>query len=116
MRADHRTEGTAAAAELRHAGRAVTGTAGTLLLVHLLARAPDLGAALGLVGAGLALVELPLHATRNDVLARLETKNLVRQIDRTGGLTFEGGDFQFHLTRPPSQALLPQQPDRHRRP
>src|SRR5215475_110904 len=116
MRADHRTEGTAAAAELRHPGRAVTGTAGTLLLVHLLAGAPDLGAALGLVGAGLALVELPLHATCNDVLPRLETEDLVRQVDRTGGLAFEGGDFQFHLTRPPSQAPPRRQPDRHRRP
>src|ERR1700754_4571437 len=116
MAAHPRTERTAPAAELRHAGRAVAGTAGALLLVHLLAGAPDLGAALGLVGAGLALVELPLHATRNDVLARLETEDLVRQIDRTGGLAFEGGDFQFHLTRPPSQALLPQAPDRHRRP
>src|SRR6202007_3377991 len=98
------------------AAEATASATRTLLLVHLLAGAPDLGAALGLVGAGLALVELPLHATRNDVLAGLETEDLVRQIDRTGGLTFEGGDFQFHLTRPPSQALLPQAPDRRRRP
>src|ERR1700749_920800 len=63
MRTNHRTEGTAAAAELRHAGRAVTGTAGAFLLVHLLAGAPDIGTALRLMSAGLPLVELPLHAS-----------------------------------------------------
>src|ERR1700758_4709579 len=109
VRTHHRTEGTATAAELRHAGRAVTGTAGALLLVHLLAGAPDLGAALGLVGAGLALVELPLHAARDDVGARLETENLVRGVYGAGGFTFEGRDFQFHLTPPPSRPL-PQLP------
>src|SRR6266702_7878329 len=90
VRTHHRTEGTTAAAELRHAGRAVTSTAGALLLVHLLAGAPDLGAALGLVGAGLTLVELPLHATRNDVLARFQAENLVRELDGAGGLAFDG--------------------------
>src|ERR1700758_258567 len=98
VRTHHRTEGAAAATELRHAGRAVTGTAGALLLVHLLAGAPDLGAALGLVGAGLALVELPLHATRNDVGTRLEAEDRVRQLDRASLLAFKGCDFQFHLT------------------
>src|SRR5437588_11357044 len=101
MGAHHRTERTAAAAELRHAGRAVTGTAGALLLVHLLAGSPDIGAALRLVGAGLALVELPLHATGDDILARLETENLVRELDRACGFAFQRCDFQFHLTRPP---------------
>src|SRR6185312_6414028 len=56
MRANNRTERTATTTELRHAGRAMTGAAGALLLVHLLAGAPDLGAALGLVRSGLALV------------------------------------------------------------
>src|ERR1700736_4332415 len=55
VRANHRTEGTAAAAELRHSRRAVTRSAGALLLVHLLAGAPDFRAALGLVGPRLAL-------------------------------------------------------------
>src|SRR5262249_1544985 len=105
--ANHRAKGTAAAAELRHAGRAMASATRTLLLVHLLAGAPDLGAALGLVGAGLTLVELPLHATRNDVLARLETENLVRQLHGARGFTFEGGDLQFHLTHPPSRPRLP---------
>src|SRR6201987_5887441 len=108
VRTHHRTEGTATAAELRHAGRAVTGTAGALLLVHLLAGAPDLGAALGLVSAGLALVELPLHAAGDDVGARLETEDLVRQLNRACGLAFEGRYLKFHVTRPPSQSPLPQ--------
>src|SRR5213595_2429813 len=103
VRADHRTEGTATAAELRHAGRAVTGTAGALLLVHLLAGAPDIGAALRLVRSGLALVELPLHATLDDVGAGLETEDRVRELDGAGFLTFKGRDFQFHLTRPPAR-------------
>src|SRR5882724_2742673 len=78
VRANHRTERTATAAELRHAGRAVTGAAGALLLVHLLAGTPDIGAALRLVRSGLALVELPLHAALDDILPRLKTEDLVR--------------------------------------
>src|SRR6201987_1866747 len=100
VRTHHRTEGTATAAELRHAGRAVTGTAGALLLVHLLAGAPDLGAALGLVGAGLALVELPLHAASDDVGARLEAEDRIRQRDRARVLALESRDFQFHGQAP----------------
>src|SRR5260370_19777406 len=103
----HRTEGTAAAAELRHPCRAVTRTAGALLLVHLLAGAPDFGAALGLVGPGLALVELPLHTAGDDVLARLETKDLVRKLARASFLAFKRFDCQFHLTRPPARPALP---------
>src|SRR5262249_14115473 len=103
VRAHHGAKGSAAAAELRHAGRAMASATRTLLLVHLLAGAPDLGAALGLVRAGLALVELPLHAARDDVLARLETEDLVGQIDASGGFTFESGDLELHVTRPPSR-------------
>src|SRR5471032_331208 len=87
--AHHRTERAAAAAELRHAGRAVTRTAGALLLVHLLAGAPDIGAPLRLVGAGLALGELPVDAALDDVLARLETENGVRQLHRAGVLALK---------------------------
>src|ERR1700745_203238 len=86
MGAYHRAKGTAAAAELRHTGRAMASATRTLLLVHLLAGAPDLGAALGLVRAGLALVELPLHTTGDNVLARLETEDLVRKLDGAGSL------------------------------
>src|SRR3981189_3034273 len=101
MRPHDRTEGTATAAELRHAGRTVTSTAGALLLVHLLAGAPDVRTALRLVGAGLTLGELPVDAALDDVLARLETENGVGKLDRAGFLALKGGDFQFHLTRPP---------------
>src|SRR5579871_681197 len=96
MRAHHWTERPATAAELRHAGRAVTRTTGALLLVHLLAGAPDLGAALGLVGAGLALVELPLHAALDDVLARLQTKDAFGELHGTCRLALKRCDFQFH--------------------
>ena len=101
--AHHRTEGASAAAELRHARRAVTGAAGALLRIHLLAGAPDFGAVLGLVGAALALGELPVDAALQDVGARLEAENRIRQIDRAGFLAFERGDFHFHVTRPPSR-------------
>src|SRR3984957_11027944 len=102
MRTHHRAERTATTAELRHAGRAVTGAAGALLLVHLLAGAPDLGAALGLVGTGLTLVELPLHAALDDILARLQTEDAFGELDRTGRLALKGCDFQFHSAPSPS--------------
>src|SRR5882672_5815036 len=89
MRAHHGAERTAAAAELRHPGRAVTRTAGALLLVHLLAGAPDIGAALRLVGAGLALGELPVDAALDDILARLQTEDLIRQLNRASRLAFK---------------------------
>src|SRR5204863_2516401 len=66
VRANHRTERTATAAELRHTGRTVTSTAGALLLVHLLAGAPDVGAPLCLVRSGLTLGELPVDAALDD--------------------------------------------------
>src|ERR1700756_574136 len=94
VRTHHRTEAPATAAELRHAAGAVTGAAGALLLVHLLAGAPDLGAALGLVGTGLTLVELPLHAALDDILARLQTEDAFGELDRTGRLALKGCDFQ----------------------
>src|SRR3954453_5691277 len=111
MAADHRTEGAATAAELRHTGGAVTRTAGALLLVHLLAGTPHVGAALRLMGAGLAFGELPVDAALDQVLARLEAKNLVGEFDRTRVLAFQRGDIQFHLTPLPARqpALRPEQ-------
>src|SRR3982074_620918 len=103
VRADHRAERPAAAAELRHPGRAVTRAAGALLLVHLLAGAPDLRAALGLVGAGLALGELPVDAALNDIDPRIETENGIRQLDRAGVLALKRGAVQFHLTVLPAR-------------
>src|SRR3982074_2981134 len=91
VRAHHRAERPAAAAELRHPGRAVTRAAGALLLVHLLAGAPDIGAALGLAGAGLALGELPVDAALDQILARLQTENGVGKLNRAGRLAFKRG-------------------------
>ena len=96
------TEGPAAAAELRHARRAVTGAAGALLGIHLLAGAADFAAVLGLVGAALALGELPVDAALEDVGARLEPEDRVRQAHRAGLLAVERGDLQFHVMRPPA--------------
>src|ERR1700733_9106770 len=89
VRTHHRAERTAAAAELRNPSRAVTCTAGALLLVHLLAGAPDIGAALGLVGAGLTLGELPVDAALNDILARLQAENRIRKLNRASFLAFK---------------------------
>ncbi len=80
MAAHDRTEGATTAAELRHAGGTVTSTTGALLLVHLLAGAPDLGAALGLVRAGLTLGELPVNAALNQILARLEAEDRIGRV------------------------------------
>ena len=76
LRAD-RAERTAAAAEQLARARAVTGAAGALLLVHLLAGAPDLGAVLDLVRAGAALGELPDDAALDEVGARLEAEDVL---------------------------------------
>mgnify|MGYP001594508210 CR=1 FL=1 len=59
----------------------VAGAAAALLVAKLFRRAVDFAARLGLVGALLALVELPLDNPVNDVNARLETKNVVCQLD-----------------------------------
>ncbi len=83
-RADDRTHGATAAAELRHAHRAVTGAAGALLLVHLLAGAGDVGAAERLGRTGATLGELILHHARDQIGARLEAEHVVRQFDLAG--------------------------------
>src|SRR5690606_36388186 len=78
MAADDRAVGATTATELRGTSGMVTGAAGTLLLVHLLAGARDLGPRLGLVGALLLLGELIADHADDDVFARVETENLVR--------------------------------------
>src|SRR5437868_12409365 len=100
MTAHDRTESTTAAAELRNACRTVTSTAGALLLVHFLAGAVDLRTALGFMRAALTLGELPIHATLNEILARLQAENRVGQFDRTRFLTFERDDLEFHHSLP----------------
>src|ERR1700750_809121 len=82
-----RTTGPNARPPPRNCGtRGAPCTAGALLLVHLLAGAPDIGAALRLVGAGLTLGELPVDAALDDILARLETKNGVGKLNRASFL------------------------------
>src|SRR3954447_2401424 len=116
MRPHDRTERTTAAAELRHTRRAVASAARALLLVHLLAGAPDVRPALGLVSPGLTLGKLPLHAALDDVLARLQTEDLVGKLNRTGRLALKRCDFQFHLTRPPARPELTLPAHRRHRP
>src|SRR3954468_19898408 len=106
MRPHDRSERTSAAAELRHTRGAVASAARALLLVHLLAGAPDVRPALGLVSPGLTLGKLPLHAALDDVLARLQTEDLVGKLNRAGRLALKRCDFQFHLTRPPARPEL----------
>ena len=79
MAAEAGAEGLAAADEDAGLARAVTGRAATLLVAELLGRAVDLAARLGLMGALLALVELPLDDPVDDVGAGLEPEDLRRQ-------------------------------------
>ena len=51
---------------------------------------------LRLVRAGLALGELPAHHALDQVLARLETEDLVGELDRAGRVAVEGGDIELH--------------------
>src|SRR5262249_31178698 len=91
-----RAERAAAAAKEIDPGRAVTSRAGALLPVHLLASAMDLSAVLHVMSAALALGELPGDAALQDVGARLEAENLIRQRDVARRLALKGGDLQFH--------------------
>src|SRR6478736_7064749 len=96
-----RTEGTAAAAELRHARRAVTRPAGALLLVYFLARTPDFGAVLDLVRAGASLGELIAHHAVDQIHARLEAENLVVEFDVAGRFAVKRRDVDLHGISPP---------------
>src|SRR4029078_3241254 len=91
-----RAKPTPTPAELGHARGAVTRTAGPLLRVHLLARAPDLRAAFGFVGAALTLGELPIDTTLDDISTWFEAKNWVRQRGFAGFLAIEGDDLELH--------------------
>src|SRR5262249_44454347 len=73
------TESATPPAELRYAGRAVTRTASALLRIHLLTGPPDFGATLRLVRPALALRELPVDATLNEVNARLQSEDRIGQ-------------------------------------
>src|SRR5262249_21678236 len=101
-----RAEGAAAAAEQIDARGAMARRAGAFLPVHFLAGARDLRPVFDLVGAALTLRQLPHHAAMNDVGARLESENGVRQRDRASLLAVERGDLNFHITRPSSASWL----------
>src|SRR5262249_3913291 len=77
-----RAERAAAAAEQVDAGGAVAGAAGALLPVHLLAGAIDLGAVLHLVGAALALGELPGDAALDEIGTGAQAEDGVGELDR----------------------------------
>jgi hypothetical protein len=51
----------------------------------------------------LALGELPATHALDDVGARLETEDRIRQLDRAGVLALKRGDVEFHLTLPPAR-------------
>src|SRR5260370_35960096 len=105
-----------AAAELGRPGRTVSRAAGALLIANLLAGAPDVRTALRLVGAGLTFGELPVDAALDDILARLQTENLVGELNRTRRLALKRCDFQFHLTHPPARPARLQPARRRLRP
>src|SRR5262249_27037059 len=98
--AHHRTERTAATAKQVDARRAVAGTASTLLAVHLLAGAPDVGAVLHGMGAGAALGQLPHDAALDQIGTRLKAEDGVVQRDRSGRLAVERGDLELHHAPP----------------
>src|SRR4029077_9778914 len=60
------------------------------------------------MSAALAFGQLPDDAAVNDVGARLEPEDGVRQGDRACLLAVERGDLKLHITRP-SSASCPQQ-------
>src|SRR5262249_22082026 len=86
----------ATAAELRHARGAMPGTAGSLLRVHFLAGPPDFATALRLMSSALTLGELPIDTALDDVCARLEAKDRIRQCGLSGVLAVESDDLDLH--------------------
>ena len=99
--------------KFRITGEASQGAAGALLLVHLLAGTPDVGTPLHRMGAGAALGELPDDAALDEILARLQSEDVVGQADRTLGLAVERRDFQFHVTHSPRLGQLRLGPSIH---
>src|SRR5262249_34957848 len=75
---------------------AVTGAAGALLLVHLLASHVHFRTVLGVVRAGAPLGELIAHHAVDEVRARLQAENRFRELDGTGLGGRERGDIRFH--------------------
>src|SRR6185437_13799267 len=108
--AHHRAEDDGAAAELRRAQAALAGAAGALLPPRLLGGALDVADALGLVGAGTALGELPVDHARQDVAAHRDTEHALVELDLADILVVEVLDLELHLTRLPPAAPRPLRP------
>ena len=95
--ADDRPVSLGAADELSRPARAVTGAAGALLLVHLLARTRDLVADLDLVVARAALGQLPGDHALQDVGADLfDAEDVVGELDRAALPAVQLDDVEFH--------------------
>src|SRR5215467_11416011 len=81
---------------LRHRLVAVTGTAGALLLVHLLARDRYLRAILGVMRTGHALQELIAHHAVDQIGARFEPEDGVAELNLTGARRIKCGNGGPH--------------------
>src|SRR5213082_620873 len=91
-----RAEGLTAADKDAGAARAVASAARALLIAELLAGTVHFAACLGLVRAGLPLVELPLDDAMENVRARIKAEDIVGEIDTAGILGFDGLNIGFH--------------------
>src|SRR5437588_1144870 len=107
MIARMRTERAAAAAEQVRAHRAMTGAAGALLRDALLAGPVDIRAVLHRMRAGTAPGKLPDDAALDQVVARLEAKNVLVERDRSGVRAVEGRDLEVHHAPSPLASLAP---------
>src|SRR5262249_5684324 len=101
----HRAEDHGAATELRRAQAALARASGALLPPGLLGRALDVADALGGVGAGAALGELPIDHARQDVAAHRRAKHGLGELNLADILVVEVLHRDFHLMRPPSWRL-----------
>jgi hypothetical protein len=83
MAAHLRTKGATTTTELRHASRTVTCTTCALLLVHFLARAPNVSTVLDRMCTSAALSQLIADHASNQIFTRLEAENGIIQFNRT---------------------------------
>ena len=95
----------ATAGELRRAGRALTGAAGALLPVRLLAATADLAAGLGRVRALPRRGELATTTWWISGMLTLDVEDLGGQFDRAGRLPFASDSSRSPFSVLPSRAL-----------
>src|SRR5256885_3806554 len=101
--ANARSVGLAAADEDRCPAIAVTSGAAALLPTELLAGAIDLGTLAGCAGGAAALLELPRDDAVKDVGTRLDSEDVVVELDVPASLGVEGLDLDLHLSFPCSR-------------